>query len=165
MRRIIIIGNFGSGKSTLAKKFVVSDSLAHLDLDEITWLPGFFAHRRMPLEQSLASVNEFTASNESWVIEGMYVDILENIAPLATELYFMDIPETRCIENGKDRPWEPHKFESKEAQDANLQRLIRSNWIQGYATRDDIYSYKAHQAFFDSFRGKKVIYSSYEKAP
>lgn len=52
------------------------------------------------------------------------------------------------------RPWEPHKYPSKEAQDANLEMLI--GWIAEYETRTDTFSLAAHRALFDRFTGDKI---------
>jgi hypothetical protein len=65
-----------------------------------------------------------------------------------------------CIANARERPWEPHKYASKEAQDANLEMLI--GWIRDYVARTDVFSLAAHRALFDSFGGDKVELSSRE---
>jgi hypothetical protein len=38
--------------------------------------------------------------------------------------------ETESVANAFSRPWEPHKYLSKEAQDANLEMLM--GWIRAY---------------------------------
>lgn len=160
MRRILLFGNSASGKSTLAAGLVESGALAHLDLDTLAWQPTD-PPQRMPLTESSRLIDEFTAKNESWVIEGCYTDLLEAIADRATELVFLDIPVEQCLENAKKRPWEPHKYASKEAQDANLDMLLE--WIARYEKRDDVFSQAAHARFFEGFAGTKTRLSSNEQ--
>lgn len=152
MRKIIIFGNSGSGKSTLAAA-LRDEGLAHLDLDSLAWMPSSPPERR-PLEQSNAEIQHFIRENEQWVVEGCYADLLELAAPFAGEAIFMNLPIHLCQENARNRPWEPHKYESRQAQDKNLAMLI--DWIADYADRSDTLSYRAHRALFDNFQGKKT---------
>ena len=154
MRRIIIFGNSGSGKSTLAKQLVSDEGLAHLDLDEIAWLPST-PPERDSVDSSRRKIEEFTASNDNWVIEGCYSDLLELIAPMANEAIFLNLSIEQCVENAKNRPWEPHKYKSKEEQDNNLNMLI--NWIKQYYERKDTFSLTAHKKLFTDFVGRKTM--------
>lgn len=153
MRRILIFGNSGSGKSTLATRLANESSLAHLDLDTLAWLPTQPPERR-PLEDSLVQIKRFTSRNESWVVEGCYTDLLEALAGQASEIVFMNLSVAQCVANAKARPWEPHKYESKEAQDANLAMLL--DWIAAYESRDDVFSLAAHEKFYADFPGAKT---------
>lgn len=157
MKKILIFGNSGSGKSTLASELKHSHDLAHLDLDELAWLDSN-PPQRAPISQSRAAIENFIRDKDDWVIEGCYTDLLELIVSEANELIFLDLPIEDCMENARNRPWEPHKYPSKEAQDANLAMLI--SWIQDYDTRDDVFSRKSHRALFDGYTGKKTLYTS-----
>jgi adenylate kinase family enzyme len=161
MRKIIIFGNSGSGKSTLAKALSRSDdsgsTIAHLDLDTLAWKPSV-PPERQAVEESAREINRFVASNTSWVIEGCYSDLLEIVIPSSTEIIFMNLPVELCIQNARQRPWEPHKYESKEAQDANLEMLV--DWISHYETRDDTFSLAAHRNLYDCYGNKKTEYIS-----
>lgn len=152
MRRILLFGNSGSGKSTLATR-LASDSLAHLDLDSLAWLPSQ-PPQRMPLSESKIQIDEFTVNNESWVIEGCYTDLLQFLVEKATEIVFLNLPVEQCLLNAKARPWEPHKYPSKEAQEANLNMLL--DWIAEYEQRDDVFSLAAHNKFYEDFSGTKT---------
>ena len=66
----------------------------------------------------------------------------------------MDLSTNDCIENAKSRPWEPHKYESKAAQDENLAMLIE--WIGNYDKRSDTLSRQAHDTLFKEYSGPKV---------
>lgn len=155
MQRILIFGNSGSGKSTLARELMQSHQLAHLDLDELAWADTQ-PPQRAALKDSLAAIRRFTDANANWVIEGCYTDLLELIAPKASELIYLNLPIEDCIENARNRPWEPHKYASKAAQDENLDMLI--SWIAEYESRDDVFSQRAHQALYDNFEGKKTCF-------
>ena len=122
------------------------------------WLPPPV---RRPIEKSRASIDRFMESNENWVIEGCYADLLEFTLKEATKVVYLCLPIEHCVKNAKSRPWEPHKYESKKAQDANLDMLI--GWIRQYETRSDTFSKAAHEQLFNQFSGPKVRYSSNEQ--
>jgi len=154
--RVLIFGNSGSGKSTLARHLSATEGLAHLDLDTLAWLP-MSPPRRMPIGESRLKIEAFLRDHDNWVIEGCYTDLLELVAQEASEVIFMDLGVEHCVANAMSRPWEPHKYESKQAQDANLEMLI--DWIRDYKTRVDTFSYDSHRRFYDSFEGKKIAYT------
>lgn len=162
MRRILIFGNSGSGKSTLAARLASEFSLAHLDLDTLAWLPTQPPQRR-PLADAVALIEQFTAKNASWVVEGCYTDLLEALADRASEIVFMNLSVAQCVANAKARPWEPHKYESREAQDANLAMLL--DWIAAYESRDDVFSLAAHEKFYADFPGAKTCILSNQTSP
>lgn len=161
MSKILVFGNSGSGKSTLAKQLYNERGLAHLDLDTLAWLPTNPPQRK-PLAESRAAIEAFIQSYDTWVIEGCYADLLEVAAPQATEAIFMNLPVALCIENARKRPWEPHKYASREEQDANLEMLVE--WIAQYPVREDVFSEAAHTALYQNFAGRKRLYTSNERA-
>lgn len=152
VKKIVIFGNSGSGKSTLAKKLCSSEGLVHLDLDTLAWLPTTPPQRK-PFSESKAEISDFIGSNEGWVIEGCYSDLLEIALKSSSELVFMNLTIESCIENARNRPWEPHKYESKEAQDRNLDMLIE--WIAQYAQRTDTFSRASHIVLYEKYDGTK----------
>lgn len=160
MRKILIFGNSGSGKSTLAKELCVKNKLAHLDLDTLAWLPSSPPSRK-PLLDSQKDISMFIESNEGWIIEGCYSDLLEIAIPESNEIIFMNLPIDACISNAKSRPWEPHKYETKEAQDANLGMLL--DWIAQYPEREDTFSMTAHNELYEKYAGKKSVFTSNER--
>ena len=159
MARYLLLGNSGSGKSTLAARLARGHALLHLDLDTLAWEPVVPPARRPALE-SAREITSFMDANDRWVIEGCYADLFD--APLArcTRLLFLNPGIEACIENARARPWEPHKYASKEAQDTNLAMLL--GWIREYATRTDVFSLAAHRALFDAFEGEKLELTSRE---
>ena len=157
LSNILIFGNSGSGKSTLAKSLGKAQGLAHLDLDSLAW-EATTPPERKSLNISKAEIENFIKTNDSWIIEGCYTDLLGLVESYSNEIIFMNLPIEECIRNAKSRPWEPHKYESKQAQDENLDMLI--NWISQYANRDDTFSSIAHQKFYNNYSGKKRIINS-----
>lgn len=158
MKKILIFGNSGSGKSTLAKVISEQEGLAHLDLDVLAWQPSAekdAAPQRKPIGESKQAIDAFATSNEGWVIEGCYTDLLELLENAANEIIFMNLPVAACQRNARQRPWEAHKYPSKAAQDANLPMLL--DWIADYPLREDVFSLQSHQAFYDRFNGPKRL--------
>ena len=157
VRKVVIFGNSGAGKSTLARQIAADENLAHLDLDTIAWEEGD-PPQRTPLEDAGAAIDKFLEAHNGWVIEGCYADLIELVLPQSPEIIFLDLPVEDCIANARARPWEPHKYESPEAQDANLAMLI--DWISQYPERDGEFSREAHAALFRDYPGKKAIFTS-----
>lgn len=160
MKRIVIFGNSGSGKSTLANNYSVEYKLAHLDLDTLAWEDTSPPTRRA-FKSSAIEIDNFQLNHDEWVIEGCYSDLLEYSMQRATEIVFLNPGLETCIANARSRPWESHKYPSKEAQDDNLSMLIE--WIQKYPVRDDEFSLKAHRKLYDEFDGEKIEFNSNTK--
>ncbi len=160
MRRVIIFGNSSSGKTTLAKKISKEQNLAHLDLDTLAWR-NTKPPSRMPLPESKKLIEAFLKTNSNWVIEGCYADLLQLVTTRANYAIFMNLPVEQCQINAQNRPWEPHKYPSKAAQDASLAMLL--GWIADYETRTDEFSYQAHIELYNAFtENKKQITSNHE---
>jgi SAM-dependent methyltransferase len=152
MRRILVVGNSGSGKTTLAGALARDEGLAHLDLDTLAWLPTNPPTRR-GLDDSAREIRRFTAAHGAWVVEGCYADLAGVLAGDATELIFLNPGVEACVRHCRARPWEPHKYRSREAQDASLAMLI--DWVGRYPSRGDACSLDAHRALYDAFAGSK----------
>lgn len=151
--RILIMGNSGSGKSHRARALAAQHGLVHLDLDSIVWQPGRIAVPR-PQEQVLAELLAFAGAQHAWVAEGCYGDLVEAALPYCSELVFMNPGLDVCLENNRRRPWEPHKYESMEAQQGKLAFLLE--WVAAYYTREDAMSYARHRRLFNGFEGSKT---------
>jgi adenylate kinase family enzyme len=157
LKKVLIFGNSASGKSTLAKRLAASENMAHLDLDLLAWQPTN-PPSRTPLVESTKLIDEFMQQHNTWVIEGCYTDLLTIAETHSTEVIFMNLPINDCITNAKNRPWEPHKYDSKELQDANLAMLI--DWISQYELREDTFSKSAHLNFYQHYTvGKKQMFT------
>ena len=150
--RVLILGNSGSGKSWKARELAAQHQLPHLDLDTIVWVPGLVAVAR-PLDDAFADVRSFAQSRPDWVIEGCYGEFIEAVLPYCSELVFMNPGKDACLANNGQRPWEAHKYDSKEKQDSMLPFLL--DWVGKYYERDDTCSYSYHRRVFDGFGGVK----------
>lgn len=160
MYKIIIFGNSGSGKSTLAKEYSSKYEIPLLDLDTLAWNKTNPPVRK-PLNISEIDINLFINENKNWVIEGGYSDLIALVVNAANKLVFLNPGVEICIENCENRPWEPHKYDSEEKQNKNLNMLL--DWVKEYPTRNDEFSLLSHQNLFNSFSGSKIEYNSNDR--
>lgn len=150
--RVLIMGNSGSGKSWRARALAGEHGLAHLDLDTIYFVPGKIAVQR-PMQEVLANLRAFVDAHSACVVEGCYGDVIEAALPWCDELVFMNPGKDACLANNAKRPWEPHKYDSKEKQDSMLPFLL--DWVGKYYERDDNCSLAFHRRVFDAFAGRR----------
>ena len=148
--KILVFGNSGSGKSHFSQRLAAKNGLRVLDLDTVVW--SAVAVFR-PEHEIIAELLRFVQTNPSWIIEGCYGRWMEHLLPHATEMVFMNPGEAACLSNCLARPWEAHKYSSKEEQDAKLAFLL--DWVRGYYSRSGDMSLDAHRRLFDSYDGKK----------
>jgi adenylate kinase family enzyme len=158
--RYVVVGNSGSGKSTLASRLAKAGDLPHLDLDVLAWNPGVRPPERRLVDDSARDIVAFMDASERWVIEGCYADLAAVAVERCTRLVFLHPGVEACVANARLRPWEPHKYPTREEQDSYLDFLI--GWIRAYDTRSDVFSRVAHSALFEGFRGDKVQLGSRE---
>jgi adenylate kinase family enzyme len=150
--RVAIIGNSGSGKSTLAQALASARGLATLDLDNVAWEAGKVAVARDPAVAA-RDVRTFCEAREDWVVEGCYASLIEQALVYTPVLLFVDPGVDACVAHCRARPWEPHKYASKQEQDARLEFLLQ--WVRDYYVRDGELSRAAHEQLFDAYGGKK----------
>ena len=144
----------------MAMELCGSQGLSHLDLDTLAWESGVHPKRKS-LDESEKEIQNFIDSCDSWVIEGCYADLLEKAMPFSNEIIYMNLSVSMCFLNAEKRPWEPHKYESREAQDANLDMLL--DWIAQYEHRKDTFSEQSHLALYRAYSGKKTRYTSNDR--
>ncbi len=150
--RLLIVGNSGSGKSTYARRRASAAGLALMELDSIVWEPHRIAVAR-PASRVRADLSAFLDRHESWVMEGCDGDLVEIVLPASSELVLMNPGVDVCLANNRARPWEPHKYDSAEAQDRMLPALLE--WVREYYVRTDPRSYAFHRRLFDAYPGAK----------
>ena len=155
--KLILLGNAGAGKSTMAHRIIGDEPIPSLSLDQITWDHG---PKRKPLEVSLRLLHDFIQSNDRWIIEGCYSDLIQAALPYCTELRFLNPGIEVCVAHCHRRPWEPEKYSSPEDQAAMLTRLVQ--WVREYETREDEYGLRQHRQVFEQFAGRKREYTSVE---
>jgi adenylate kinase family enzyme len=151
--RVAILGNSGSGKSTLAHWLGQRAAAAILDLDTVAWHPSWVAVAR-PSELARADVRTFCAAHDDWVVEGCYASLVAVALEFDPVLVLLDPGEAQCIANCRARPFEPHKYASRQEQDERLEFLLA--WAREYYTRDGDLSLAAHRASFEGSCGRKV---------
>ncbi|MFN8732438.1 MAG: AAA family ATPase [Hyphomonadaceae bacterium] len=67
--RVLVIGTSGSGKSTFAERLAREAGIAHLELDQMNWRPGWYDRSTEEPEAFLADVAAATSASE-WVLAG-----------------------------------------------------------------------------------------------
>ena len=152
--RIAIVGNSGSGKSTLARRLAEIDHAEVLDLYTVAWAPGQIAVARAP-DEAAADVRAFCAAHDSWIVEGCYTNLIEAALAFDPLLLFLNPGAEQCLEHCRARPWEPHKYASRQEQDDRLAMLLA--WVEGYYHRDGEMSLREHQKCFDRYAGRKEM--------
>jgi len=157
--RIAIVGNSGSGKSTLAARLSAGQIEAILDLDTIVWEPGQPGVLR-DAKLAREDLHAFCRSNQDWIIEGCYGDLIEETFAYRPELIFLDPGLERCLSNCRSRPWETHKYASKEEQDSRLAFLLQ--WVADYYTREGDMSLAGHEALFQRYDGPKQLITHFD---
>jgi len=153
--RVLVFGNSGSGKSTYARALAMREGLVHLDLDSIVWEPGEIAVQR-PGEAVAASLQSFIDSQDAWVIEGCYDELVRAASAHCTLMVFLNPGIDACLANNLRRAWEPHKYASFELQNTMLDQL--QEWVAGYYQRADDWSYRVHREIFATFAGPRVAH-------
>lgn len=150
--RLAIVGNSGSGKSTLARGLADRHGLAMLDLDTVAWESAKIAVPRAQLAAE-ADVRSFCDTQSAWIVDGCYAGLIAVALCYRPILLLLDPGVEICLENCRHRPWEPHKYPSKQVQDAKLEFLL--GWARDYYRRDGDMSLCAHQSLFAGYSGPK----------
>jgi adenylate kinase family enzyme len=141
--RTLIIGNSGSGKSWLAQRLAEQLHLPWTDLDQIHWLSDEHSIPR-PRNEALGMARG-AASEQRWVIEGVYGWIVSEILHRATALIWLCVDDEDCVANIRQRETQD---------DERLVALLE--WAGSYRTREDSSGFAAHQRLFEGFSDSKT---------
>jgi hypothetical protein len=88
-------------------------------------------------------------------VEGCYASLIREALAFRPRLLFLDPGLAQCVEYCRRRPWEPHKYRSKEMQDQYLEPLL--SWVAAYYTRDGDVSLAAHEECYRAYDGSKAV--------
>lgn len=160
--RVAILGNSGSGKTTLSRGLAQMAAAPVLDLDTVAWEPERPTTLK-PEHAAREDVHAFCLNHERWIVEGCYANLIEAALTHSPHLILLNPGEEVCLANCRARPWEPHKYASQSAQDANLQFLL--SWVSDYYTRGGPLSLAAHEACFEAYPGPKRELNSLPTSP
>ncbi|MCP1441507.1 adenylate kinase family enzyme [Pseudomonas sp. GGS8] len=145
LTRTLIIGNSGSGKSWLAKQLAEHLQVPWTDLDLIHWVSDEHSIAR-PRNEALGMAR-VAASEERWVIEGVYGWMVSELLEQATALIWLCLDDEDCVNNIRQR--EATRDEKEELLIALL------DWAGSYRTREGSSGFAAHQRLFEGFSGWK----------
>jgi len=146
LTRTLIIGNSGSGKSWLADRLAQPLNVPWTDLDRIHWLCDEHSIAR-PRSEALAMAR-VAASEERWVIEGVYGWIASELLPRATALIWLSVEDEDCVANIRQRE------AGRDEDDLLLIALL--DWAGSYRKREGSSGFAAHQRLFEDFTGSRI---------
>ena len=151
MKRILIFGNSGSGKSWLAREISNRENLLEVNLDSIFWVPGGFSQKRT--EKEVAQKIEDIKSRQSWVVEGVFGNLVSEFISQATEVIFLDFKWSECKRNLINRGSESAKQLDSNLAEVKFRELLE--WASKYDSRESMNSYSFHNDLYSSFQGLK----------
>ncbi|QSR46921.1 AAA family ATPase [Aeromonas veronii] len=151
MKRILIIGNSGSGKSWLAAQLAEVLTIREVNLDTIVWQPGGFNQKRP--QHEIDHAIQTLAQAPSWVVEGVFGALAEQLLDAANTLLFLDLDWSVCRDSLLLRGSERAKQRDAVATEENFQQLLV--WASEYGQRTSKSSRQFHHELFDRFPNDK----------
>lgn len=89
--RVAVVGTSGSGKTTFARRLAARLGVRHLELDAVTWQPGWVALHETDPAAFVARCLEALAG-DAWVCCGNYVTSRPPLLARPTHLVWLDYP-------------------------------------------------------------------------
>lgn len=156
MERILIIGNSGAGKSWLSRELETRLRARVTHLDQLFWEPGGFVKER-PAELVATEVAE-RAAEESWILEGVFGDLIEIAVPRATHLIFLDKSWEECRAALLERGVQAEKHPNLDEANRSFAELLE--WASKYGERTNSRSQSAHRKLYDEFPRAKSRFTT-----
>ncbi|MCT7375892.1 AAA family ATPase [Chelativorans salis] len=122
-----------------------------IHLDDLHWEPGRCGVSR---DRALRDADVQAAAHaDTWIMEGVYGQLVNLVFSRITALVWIDLPEAECIANIMQRGTQ--YGESQE----QFQDLL--DWVAGYRTRAKNWnSFESHSKLFAAFPGRRWQLSS-----
>lgn len=149
-----ILGNSGSGKTWLANALAAATAVQAIHLDSIFWRPGGFDEKRPQVEAT--RLTEEAAKSKTWIVEGVFGDLLMPFLSNADVLIWLDPGWEVCEARLRRRGSESKAHRERIQSDQGFAKL--SAWASTYDTRSDSMSRAAHSRIFNSFNGPKAVF-------
>jgi adenylate kinase family enzyme len=89
MRRINVVGTSGSGKTTVAAAIAKGLGMPHVELDALSWGPGWQAVAPEVLRERVAAA----VAEPEWVIDGNYSAVRDVVWGGADTVVWLDFPK------------------------------------------------------------------------
>ncbi|WP_234782732.1 AAA family ATPase, partial [Vibrio anguillarum] len=156
MKKILIIGNSGSGKSWLSGQLSKRLRLKEVHLDSVVWEPGGYNQKRSP--ETIKSELVKLSMDPSWIVEGVFGALIEELIPHADTLLFLDLNWAVCKASLLARGSESSKQLDVVEADKNFKELL--TWASEYSIRTSKTSRQFHDYLFSNFSGTKVRFTS-----
>jgi len=91
--KLFIIGAAGSGKTTLAKRLSERYNIAAVNLDDLFWNNSLDGYGNRRDEGERTALFDAVLRNESWIIEGAYVEWPLQAMKEADRIIYLKIPK------------------------------------------------------------------------
>lgn len=148
MDRVFFMGNSGSGKSWLTQQLAQRRQYPVFHLDDFHWLPNFMGERPRD-ERNRLAVQAQAAEVNSWIMEGIYGSILRQVLSQVTTLAWLDIPDSECVSNLRQRG------QAGGGAEEQFEELLE--YTRGYRVRKShMNSFDAHERFFEECSLQKL---------
>lgn len=126
--RVVVVGTSGAGKSTFAAALAEALQVRHIELDQLFWGP----HWQPVAGQQFADATSQAAQGQSWVADGNYSAVREQLWPRATHIVWLNYDRrtvfTRVL-------W---RTIHRAASGAELFHGNRETWSKAFFSRDSI---------------------------
>lgn len=159
MKRVLVIGSGGSGKSTFSQKLAAKTGLPLFHLDALFWKPGWLAPGSADWHKTVAALIE----QDNWILDGNYGGTLELRLSKADTIFFLDMPNWRCVWNLVKRRIKYARI-TRPGMPAGCPEKINFTflaWVWGYPKRNKpkvLNSIETHK----QADAKVLIFKSYE---